>query len=143
MPWQKDTSLYKTWVSEIMLQQTQVKTVIPYFNKFISAYPSIEKLAISDESAVMAHWSGLGYYSRAMNLHKTAKMIMNDYGGNFPKDFDQILALPGIGPSTAGAILSLNKIEPRPIMDGNVKRVLSRHFFVQGDLNKADLKKRI
>ena len=143
LPWQKDTSLYKTWVSEIMLQQTQVKTVIPYFNKFISAYPSIEKLAISDESAVMAHWSGLGYYSRARNLHKTAKMIMNDYGGNFPKDFDQILALPGIGPSTAGAILSLNKIEPRPIMDGNVKRVLSRHFFVQGDLNKADLKKRI
>ena len=143
LPWQKDTSLYKTWVSEIMLQQTQVKTVIPYFLKFISEYSSIEKLARADESEVMAHWSGLGYYLRARNLHKAAKIIKNDYDGYFPKVFDQIVALPGIGPSTAGAILSLNKIEPRPIMDGNAKRVLSRHFFVQGDLNKADLKKRM
>ena len=126
-----------------MLQQTQVKTVIPYFLKFMSKYPSIQKLARADESEVMAHWSGLGYYSRARNLHKTAKIIKNDYGGYFPKVFDQIVSLPGIGPSTAGAILSLNRIEPRPIMDGNVKRVLSRHFFVQGDLSNADLKKRM
>ena len=143
LPWQKDTSLYRTWVSEIMLQQTQVKTVIPYFLKFMSQYPSIEKLANSDESEVMAHWSGLGYYSRARYLHTAAQIIKNDHGGHFPKVFDQIVALPGIGPSTAGAILSLNRIEPRPIMDGNVKRVLSRHFFVQGDLNKGELKKRM
>ena len=143
LPWQKETSLYKTWVSEIMLQQTQVKTVIPYILKFISEYPSINELASSDESEVMALWSGLGYYSRARNLYKAAKIIKKDYSGHFPENFDQLVALPGIGPSTAGAILSLNKIEPRPIMDGNVKRVLSRHFFVEGDLNKADLKKRM
>jgi len=143
LPWQKETSLYKTWVSEIMLQQTQVKTVIPYFLKFISEYPSINELASSDESEVMALWSGLGYYSRARNLYNAAKIIKKDYSGHFPENFDQLVALPGIGPSTAGAILSLNKIEPRPIMDGNVKRVLSRHFFVEGDLNKADLKKRM
>ena len=141
LPWQKETSLYKTWVSEIMLQQTQVKTVIPYFLKFISEYPSIDELASAEESEVMALWSGLGYYSRARNLYKTAKIIRKDYSGYFPENFDQIVALPGIGSSTAGAILSLNKIEPRPIMDGNVKRVLSRHFFIEGDLNKADLKK--
>ena len=143
LPWQKETSLYKTWVSEIMLQQTQVKTVIPYFLKFISEYPSINELASSDESEVMTLWSGLGYYSRARNLHKAAKIIKKDYSGHFPENFDQLVALPGIGPSTAGAILSLNKIEARPIMDGNVKRVLSRHFFIEGDLNKADLKKRM
>ena len=143
MPWQIDTSPYKTWVSEIMLQQTQVKTVIPYFLKFISEYPSVDKLSSAEESEVMGHWSGLGYYSRARNLHKTARIIKKNYSGYFPEDFEQIVALPGIGPSTAGAILSLNKIEPKPIMDGNVKRVLSRHFFIEGDLNKADLKKRM
>ena len=126
-----------------MLQQTQVKTVIPYFLKFISEYPSIDELASAEESEVMALWSGLGYYSRARNLYKAAKIIKKDYSGYFPENFDQIVALPGIGSSTAGAILSLNKIEPRPIMDGNVKRVLSRHFFIEGDLNKADLNKRM
>ena len=141
LPWQKETSLYKTWVSEIMLQQTQVKTVIPYFLKFISEYPSINELASSDESEVMALWSGLGYYSRARNLYKAAKIIKKDYSGHFPENFDQLVALPGIGPSTAGAILSLNKIEARPIMDGNVKRVLSRHFHVEGDLNRQISKK--
>ena len=143
MPWQTDTSPYKTWVSEIMLQQTQVKTVIPYFLKFISEYPSVDKLSRAEESEVMGHWSGLGYYSRARNLHKTAKIIKENYSGYFPQDFEQIVALPGIGPSTAGAILSLNKIEPKPIMDGNVKRVLSRYFLIEGDLSKADLKKRM
>ena len=106
LPWQKETSLYKTWVSEIMLQQTQVKTVIPYFLKFISEYPSINELASSDESEVMALWSGLGYYSRARNLYNAAKIIKKDYSGHFPENFDQLVALPGIGPSTAGAILS-------------------------------------
>ena len=118
LPWQKDKSLYKTWISEIMLQQTQVKTVIPYFLEFISEYPTVDKLANAEESEVMSHWSGLGYYSRARNLHKSAAIIKNDYAGRFPQQYDQIIALPGIGPSTAGAILSLNKIEPRAIMDG-------------------------
>ena len=126
-----------------MLQQTQVKTVIPYFLKFISEYPTVDKLANAEESEVMSHWSGLGYYSRARNLHKSAAIIKNDYAGRFPQQYDQIIALPGIGPSTAGAILSLNKIEPRAIMDGNVKRVLSRHFFIEGDLSKSDVIKRM
>ena len=143
LPWQKDKSLYKTWISEIMLQQTQVKTVIPYFLKFISEYPTVDKLANAEESEVMSHWSGLGYYSRARNLHKSAAIIKNDYAGRFPQQYDQIIALPGIGPSTAGAILSLNKIEPRAIMDGNVKRVLSRHFFIEGDLSKSDVIKKM
>ena len=104
-----------------MLQQTQVKTVIPYFTKFISSFPEINDLANAKQSEVMSHWSGLGYYSRARNLHKAAVIIKNDYGGIFPRNYDDINALPGIGPSTAGAILSLNNIEPRAIMDGNVK----------------------
>ena len=143
LPWQKNKTPYRTWVSEIMLQQTQVKTVIPYFTKFISKFPKINDLANSEQSEVMSHWSGLGYYSRARNLHKAALIIKKDYGGIFPNKFDEILSLPGIGPSTAGAILSLNNIEPRAIMDGNVKRVLSRHFFIEGDLTKAGMLKKI
>jgi A/G-specific adenine glycosylase len=107
LPWQKDKSLYKTWISEIMLQQTQVKTVIPYFFKFMSEYPTVGKLANAEESEIMTHWSGLGYYSRARNLHKAAAIIKKHYAGKFPQKYDQIIALPGIGPSTAGAILSL------------------------------------
>ena len=126
-----------------MLQQTQVKTVIPYFFKFMSEYPTVGKLANAEESEIMTHWSGLGYYSRARNLHKAAAIIKKHYAGKFPQKYDQIIALPGIGPSTAGAILSLNKIEPRAIMDGNVKRVLSRHFFIEGDLSKSDAIKRM
>ena len=143
LPWQKNKTPYRTWVSEIMLQQTQVKTVIPYFTKFISSFPEINDLANAKQSEVMSHWSGLGYYSRARNLHKAAVIIKNDYGGIFPRNYDDINALPGIGPSTAGAILSLNNIEPRAIMDGNVKRVLSRHFLVEGDLAKADSLRRM
>ncbi len=143
LPWQKNKTPYRTWVSEIMLQQTQVKTVIPYFTKFISRFPRIDDLANAKQSEVMSHWSGLGYYSRGRNLHNAALIIKKDYGGIFPNKFDEILALPGIGPSTAGAILSLNNIEPRAIMDGNVKRVLSRHFLIEGDLAKADLLKRM
>ena len=126
-----------------MLQQTQVKTVIPYFTKFISRFPQINDLANAKQSEVMSYWSGLGYYSRARNLHKAAMIIKNDYGGIFPRNYHEINALPGIGPSTAGAILSLNNIEPRAIMDGNVKRVLSRHFFIEGDLTKAGMLKKI
>ena len=134
LPWQESPSIYKTWVSEIMLQQTQVVTVIPYFKKFIKAFPSGIRLADATEDQVMSHWSGLGVYSRARKLHKSSKIIVDQYKGEIPKRLEELIALPGIGRSTAGAILSLSYIEPQPILDGNVKRVLTRFFNISGDL---------
>ena len=134
LPWQQDPSVYKTWISEIMLQQTQVITVIPYFKKFIKTFPSVTSLAEASEDQVMSHWSGLGFYSRARNLHKSAKIIVDQYKGIIPKRLEELIALPGIGRSTAGAILSLSSIAPSPILDGNVKRVLTRFFNISGDL---------
>ena len=132
LPWQQEKSEYKVWISEIMLQQTQVNTVIPYFDRFISAFPTLESLASSDIEEVLHHWTGLGYYSRARNLHKTATIIQRDYGGLFPDDMNDLLMLPGIGRSTAGAILSLASHQHHPILDGNVKRILCRYFMVEG-----------
>ena len=125
LPWQKK-SAYEVWISEIMLQQTQVETVIPYYKTFIKTFPEIKTLAESSEEQVMSLWSGLGYYSRARNIHKTAKIILNEYKGQFPQDFKNLVELPGIGPSTAGAILSLAFELPGIILDGNVKRVIAR-----------------
>ena len=125
LPWQKK-SAYEVWISEIMLQQTQVETVIPFYEKFIKTFPEIKTLAKSSEEQVMSLWSGLGYYSRARNIHKTAKIILNEYKGQFPQDFKNLVELPGIGPSTAGAILSLAFELPGIILDGNVKRVIAR-----------------
>ena len=125
LPWQKK-SAYEVWISEIMLQQTQVETVIPYYKAFIKTFPQIKTLAESSEDQVMSLWSGLGYYSRARNIHKTAKIILNEYQGQFPQDFKNLVGLPGIGPSTAGAILSLAFELPGVILDGNVKRVITR-----------------
>ena len=125
LPWQKK-SAYEVWISEIMLQQTQVETVIPYYQAFIKIFPEIKTLAKSSEEQVMSLWSGLGYYSRARNIHKTAKIILNEYKGQFPQDFKNLVELPGIGPSTAGAILSLAFELPGIILDGNVKRVIAR-----------------
>ena len=125
LPWQKK-SAYEVWISEIMLQQTQVETVIPYYKTFIKTFPEIKTLAESSEEQVMSLWSGLGYYSRARNIHKTAKIILNEYKGKFPQDFKNLVELPGIGPSTAGAILSLAFELPGIILDGNVKRVIAR-----------------
>ena len=125
LPWQKK-SAYEVWISEIMLQQTQVGTVIPYYKAFIKTFPQIKTLAESSEEQVMSLWSGLGYYSRARNIHKTAKIILNEYKGQFPQDFKNLVELPGIGPSTAGAILSLAFELPGIILDGNVKRVIAR-----------------
>lgn len=130
LPWQQNKSLYKTWLSEIMLQQTQVKTVIPYFECFIQNFPDIHQLAAAEQDKVLNLWSGLGYYARARNLHKAAQIAVSEYG-EFPNTFEQVLALPGIGRSTAGAILSLTENQPYPILDGNVKRVLCRHFAIQ------------
>jgi len=139
LPWQKNPTPYRVWVSEIMLQQTQVTTVIPYFLRFTESFPDIRSLADAEVDDVLHHWSGLGYYARARNLHKTAQVIVNEFGADFPKDFDKLVALPGIGRSTAGAILSLSQNERHAILDGNVKRVLARFHAVDGWPGKASV----
>lgn len=132
LPWQQQVTAYRVWLSEIMLQQTQVSTVIPYFEKFIESFPDAESLANANLDQVLKHWAGLGYYARARNLHKTALIIRDDYQGDFPQNIQQLVDLPGIGRSTAGAILSLAFSQPAAILDGNVKRVLSRAYQVAG-----------
>jgi A/G-specific adenine glycosylase len=132
LPWQINKTPYKVWVSEIMLQQTQVVTVIPYFQRFLKSFPTLEVLANADEDHVLHHWTGLGYYARARNLHKAAKLIVAEHNGQFPINIDEVIALPGIGRSTAGAILSLSLGQHHAILDGNVKRVLARFFLVAG-----------
>jgi A/G-specific adenine glycosylase len=132
LPWQSPKDTYRTWVSEIMLQQTQVQTVIPYFERFMQRFPDITTLANAPRDEVLAHWSGLGYYARARNLHSAAQVIRDDHGGVFPDTFDTVVALPGIGRSTAGAILALSKDQHHAILDGNVKRVLARHEAIAG-----------
>ncbi len=132
LPWQRDPSPYRVWVSEIMLQQTQVTTVIPYFERFMSRYPTIGALARAEVDEVMALWAGLGYYARARNLHRAARLLEDRHGGRFPLTLAEVQALPGVGRSTAGAILSLAGGQRHPILDGNVKRVLSRHRLIDG-----------
>ncbi len=132
LPWQINPSLYRVWVSEIMLQQTQVSTVIPYFNRFMKKFPELFFLAQAPLDEVLKIWTGLGYYARARNMHKTAGIILEKYQGEFPRDFESLLQLPGIGRSTAGAILALSTGQHYPILDGNVKRVLCRLFAVPG-----------
>lgn len=143
LPWQHPRSPYRVWISEIMLQQTQVKTVIPYFNQFMEKFPTIEKLAEADEDRVLALWSGLGYYSRARNLHKTAKIICASFGGEFPKELEKLINLPGIGPSTAAAISSQAFNQADAILDGNVKRVLCRYFLVDGWPEQSTVKSKL
>lgn len=132
LPWQKNTTPYRVWVSEIMLQQTQVITVIPYYQRFMKRFKSLKQLAEADQDEVLHYWAGLGYYARARNLHKTAMLLHADYKGRFPDDIDALIALPGIGRSTAAAILSLSRGQHHAILDGNVKRVLARHHAVSG-----------
>lgn len=132
LPWQQNKNPYSVWVSEIMLQQTQVVTVIPYYQRFMASFPTISSLADADEDNVLHHWTGLGYYARARNLHKAAKLIYSKHNGVFPDDIEQVIDLPGIGRSTAGAILSLSLNQHHPILDGNVKRVLARNYLVEG-----------
>jgi A/G-specific adenine glycosylase len=128
LPWQKNKTFYSVWVSEIMLQQTQVSTVIPYYERFMARFPTLQTLAESSLDEVLSHWSGLGYYARARNLHKAAQEILEKHPGKYPDSLETVMDLPGIGRSTAGAILSLTLNKPYPILDGNVKRVLSRFF---------------
>jgi A/G-specific adenine glycosylase len=132
LPWQNTRDPYRIWVSEIMLQQTQVGTVIPYYGRFMASFPAIATLANADDADVLAHWSGLGYYARARNLHRAAQIVRDEHGGKFPRDFDAIQALPGIGRSTAAAISAFAFDERRAILDGNVKRVLARCFGIEG-----------
>ena len=131
LPWQ-GADAYGVWLSEIMLQQTQVATVVPYYLRFMQTFPHIAALAAASEEQVLAHWSGLGYYARGRNLHKAARQIMAQHGGVFPRDFEHLLALPGVGRSTAAAISALAWHEPRAILDGNVKRVLTRYLGIDG-----------
>ncbi|MCB4809866.1 A/G-specific adenine glycosylase [Methylovorus menthalis] len=132
LPWQQTRDPYAIWVSEIMLQQTQVAAVIGYYQRFMQRFPTIASLATATQDDVMQHWSGLGYYSRARNLHKAAQQVMQEHGGVFPQTLEAIQALPGIGRSTASAIASFAFEAPHPILDGNVKRVFARHFAIEG-----------
>jgi len=132
LPWQRDVTPYRVWVSEIMLQQTQVQTVIPYFERFVARFPDVAALAAAPLDEVLHLWSGLGYYARARNLHRAAQQICDQSGGQFPVDVATVAALPGVGRSTAGAVLSLALGQRHAILDGNVKRVLARHFAVDG-----------
>lgn len=132
LPWQHNPTPYRVWVSEIMLQQTQVATVIPYYAAFMERFGSIKALADAPQDDVLAHWSGLGYYARARNLHKCAMAVMEIHQGEMPSTVAELEALPGIGRSTAGAIASLSMGKPEPILDGNVKRVLARVYGVDG-----------
>ena len=143
LPWQRDISPYRVWVSEIMLQQTQVNTVIPYFERFIANFPNIQALAAASEDAILHHWTGLGYYARARNLHKTAKQILNNHAGEFPTSIEGLMEFPGIGRSTAGAIASIAMGIWAPILDGNVKRVLARHYAVSGWPGQTATSKRL
>ena len=139
LPWQGTNDAYRIWVSEIMLQQTQVSTVIPYYQRFMSRFPTIQDLANADQDSVLHHWTGLGYYARARNLHASANIINEQYNGQFPNTFDEVLALPGIGRSTAGAVLSFSTNQRHPILDGNVKRVLARFYEVEGWYGKKEI----
>ncbi len=131
LPWQKMRTPYRVWVSEIMLQQTQVGTVIPYFERFVARFPDVEALAAAEQDEVLHLWSGLGYYSRARNLHAAARRVVTEHRGKLPTDIDAWQSLPGIGRSTAGAILALSRGKRHPILDGNVKRVLCRYHGIE------------
>jgi A/G-specific adenine glycosylase len=143
LPWQHDRTAYRVWVSEIMLQQTQVSTVIPYYERFIQRFPDVRALANAPIDDVLHLWSGLGYYARARNMHRAAVTIRDEFAGEFPRTFDEIASLPGIGRSTAGAILALSRGERFPILDGNVKRVLSRYFGVEGSASERAIADRL
>jgi A/G-specific adenine glycosylase len=141
LPWQRDPTPYRVWVSEVMLQQTQVQTVIPYYERFMARFPTLAALAEAPIDEVLHLWTGLGYYARARNLKATAQALVERHGGEFPLGFEAVAALPGIGRSTAGAILALARGERHPILDGNAKRVLARVFGIDGDPSSARVQK--
>ena len=132
LPWQQPRTAYRVWISEIMLQQTQVATVIPYFERWMVSFPDLPTLAEAGEDEVLGHWSGLGYYARARNILKTARTCTEKHGGHLPRNADELAALPGIGRSTANAIVSQATDKPAAVLDGNVRRVLARHTATEG-----------
>jgi A/G-specific adenine glycosylase len=137
LPWQQNPTPYRVWVSEVMLQQTQVAAVIPYYERFMARFPTVESLAAAPEDEVLHLWTGLGYYARARNLRACAQVLVAQHSGDFPAEIDAVAALPGIGRSTAGAILALSREQRHPILDGNAKRVLARVFGIAGDPSSA------
>ncbi len=143
LPWRDTRNPYRIWVSEIMLQQTQVETVIAYYERFVAAFPSVQALAREPLQKVLLIWQGLGYYARARNLHRGARLVVSRWDGRVPDTQKELLQIPGIGRSTAGAILSLAYDRPAPILDGNVKRVLCRLFAIRRDPAKPDVLKRL
>ncbi len=143
LPWQQNPTPYRVWISEIMLQQTQVATVIPYYQRFMTRFPEVTALAAADEDQVLHLWTGLGYYARARNLHKAAKQIAGEFDGVFPGSVESLESLPGIGRSTAGAIAALAMNISAPILDGNVKRVLTRYLAVEGWPEQTAIKKQL
>jgi len=134
MPWRDDPSPYRTWISECMLQQTQVDTVIPYFNRFIKLFPTVHDLASADLQRLLKAWEGLGYYSRARNLHKAAKVLVDDHNGRLPETYDALKQLPGLGPYIAAAIASIAFGKAVPVVDGNVLRVFARFWGIEDDI---------
>ncbi len=141
LPWREDSSAYRVWVSEIMLQQTQVATVIPYFERFLNEFPTIAELASADEQSLLNLWEGLGYYRRARSLHAAAKKIVEQHQGVFPETYDEVVALPGIGRYTAGAILSISRDARLPILEGNTHRVFSRWVASRGSAGDTSTSK--
>lgn len=136
-PWRQRRDPYAVWISETMLQQTKAATVVPYFERWMYRFPTVRHLARASEARVLRHWSGLGYYRRARNLHRAARLVVRELGGVLPRSEAELRALPGIGRYTAGAIRSLAFNDPVPVVDGNVARVLSRLFVIEGDIRKA------
>lgn len=143
LPWQHPRTPYRVWISEIMLQQTQVSTVIPYFERWMDSFPDLTSLAQASLDDVLAHWAGLGYYARARNLHNAAVICMQQHAGELPVMAKSLLALPGIGRSTANAIISQSTDQPRAILDGNVRRVLARHANIEGWTGQAAIQNRL
>jgi A/G-specific adenine glycosylase len=143
LPWQHDRTAYRVWVSEIMLQQTQVATVLRFYERFMRRFPDVATLAVAPMDEVLHLWSGLGYYSRARNLQRAAQMVVRDYNGSFPGEIDDLVKLPGIGRSTAAAISALAFDRRATILDGNVKRVLARYFAIEGALNERGVEQRL
>ena len=141
LPWRKTKNPYHIWVSEVMLQQTQVNTVLPYYQKFLKRFPDIRHLARASLQEVLKAWEGLGYYARARNLRSAAGMVLDRYGGAVPQSWQDVRKLPGVGDYIAGAVLSIAFDKPYPVVDGNVKRVLSRLFAIEAEVNKSSSNK--
>ena len=133
LPWRKSKDIYSIWLSEVMLQQTQVDTVIPFYSKWLKQYPTIQNVANAKEKDLLKIWEGLGYYNRCRNFHKSAKIIIKHHNGLIPHDYKDLIALPGIGPYIASAVLSIANGIPLPAIDGNIKRVLSRLLRIKQD----------